>query len=221
LKRLRRLFMTGVITLTPVGLAVMVLVAVFNWLDQVLGQLIQHLLSGWGLPYIPGLGFILLLLLILAVGLLTQIWLGRQLIRAGQALVERIPFLSKLVRAIRQIMDSFMASKSELFRQAVLVQYPREGVWSIAFVTRSAGGEVRERLRGTRDRRLLSLFVPTTPNPTSGMLVFVPEEDVIPLDMGVEEAVKLVVSGGALVSSPVSGRPRREEDGSGPGPESP
>lgn len=218
MKRLRRLFMTGVITLTPVGLSVMVLVAVFNWLDQVLGQLIQHVLTGWGLPYLPGLGFVLLLLLILGVGLLTQIWLGRQLIRAGQALVERIPFLSKLVRAVRQIMDSFMASKSELFRQAVLVQYPREGVWSIAFVTRSAGGEVRERLRGPRDRRLLSLFIPTTPNPTSGMLVFVPEEDVIPLDMGVEEAVKLVVSGGALVAASVDGGPRRGD--AGPGAES-
>ncbi len=211
MKRLRRLFMMGVVTLTPVGLSVMVLVAVFNWLDQVLGALIQHILSGWGLPYIPGLGFILLFLVIFGVGLLTQIWLGRRLIQAGQNLVARIPFLSKLVRAVRQIMDSFMASKSELFRQAVLVQYPREGIWSIAFVTRPAGGEVRERLRGPKDRRLLSLFIPTTPNPTSGMLVYVPEEDVIPLEMGVEEAVKLVVSGGALVTSPGGPDPRRGE----------
>jgi len=210
-KRLRRLFMTGVVTLTPVGLSIMVMVAVFNWLDQVLGAMIQHILSGWGLPYPPGLGFILLLLVILGVGLLTQIWLGRQLIRAGQRLVERIPFLSKLVRAVRQIMDSFMASKSELFRQAVLVQYPREGIWSIGFVTRQAGGEVRERLRGPKDRRLLSLFIPTTPNPTSGMLIFVPEEDVIVLEMGVEEAVKLVVSGGALATSPGGAEPRRGE----------
>lgn len=218
MKRLRRLFMTGVITLTPVGLSVMVLVAVFHWLDQVLGQLIQHLLSGWGLPYIPGLGFILLLLVILGAGLLTQIWLGRQLIRAGQALVERIPFLSKLVRAVRQIMDSFMASKSELFRQAVLVQYPREGIWSIGFVTRQAGGEIREHLRGARDERLLSVFIPTTPNPTSGMLVYVAEADTILLEMGVEEAVKLVVSGGALVASSADGRPRRGD--AGPGAES-
>jgi uncharacterized membrane protein len=200
MKRLRRLFMMGVITITPVGLSVMVLVWVFNWLDRVLGTLIQHVLSELGLPYIPGLGFILLLLVILGVGLLTQIYLGRQLILLGQRTVERIPFLSKLVRAVRQIIDSFMMSKSELFRQAVLVQYPRQGIWSIGFLTRRAGGEIRERLRPQNDNRLLSVFIPTTPNPTSGMLVYVPEDEVIVLDMGVEEAVKLIVSGGALVS---------------------
>lgn len=200
MRRLRRLFMTGVITITPLGLSIMVLVWVFNWLDRVLGTLIQHVLTELGLPYLPGLGFILLILLILAVGLLTQIYLGRQLIRLGQRLVERIPFLSKLVRAVRQIIESFMTSKSELFRQAVLVEYPRHGLWSIGFLTRRAGGEIRERLRGREDNRLLSVFIPTTPNPTSGMLVFVPEEQVIMLDMPVEEAVKLIVSGGALVT---------------------
>jgi uncharacterized membrane protein len=176
----------------------MVLVGIFNWLDQVLGQIILRILRDMGLPYIPGLGFILLALLILLVGLLTQHYLGRQVLRLGQAVVERIPFLSKLVRAVRQIMDSFVTSKSELFRQAVLVEYPRRGTWCVGFLTRRAGGEVREKLRPQQDNRLLSLFIPTTPNPTSGVLIFVPEEDTILLEMSVEEAVKLVVSGGAL-----------------------
>jgi uncharacterized membrane protein len=199
LKRLRGLFMTGVLTITPVGLSIYVLVIIFNWLDQVLGQIIQGILRRLGLPYIPGLGLILLVLLILLVGVLTRYYLGRQLIRLGERVVQRIPFLSKLVRAVRQIMDSFALSKSELFRQAVLVQYPRQGIWSIGFLTRRAGGEVRERLRPQLDNKLLSVFVPTTPNPTSGMLVYVAEEDVIILDMSIEEAVKLIVSGGALV----------------------
>lgn len=199
LKRLRSLFMTGVLTITPVGLSIYVLVGIFNWLDRVLGQLIQRVLHGMGLPYIPGLGFILLLLLILAVGLLTQLVLGRQLIRLGQRLVERIPFLSKLARAIRQIMDSVITSRSEVFSQVVLVEYPRPGLWSIGFLTRRAGGEIRERLRPGADNRLLSVFIPTTPNPTSGMLVFVAEDEAVMLSMSVEEAVKLIMSGGALV----------------------
>jgi len=199
LKRLRNLFMTGVLTITPVGLSIYVLVGIFNWLDRVLGQLIQRVLHGMGLPYIPGLGFILLLLLILAVGLLTQLVLGRQLIRLGQRLVERIPFLSKLARAIRQIMDSVITSRSEVFSQVVLVEYPRPGLWSIGFLTRRAGGEIRERLRPGADNRLLSVFIPTTPNPTSGMLVFVAEDEAVMLSMSVEEAVKLIMSGGALV----------------------
>lgn len=198
-RRLRNTFMAGVVTLTPVGLSIWVLVGVFNWLDRVLGQFIQALLHRAGLPYIPGLGFILLVLLILLVGALTKHYLGLQLLRLGKRLVERIPFLSKLTRAVRQILDSFVSSKSELFRQALLVEYPRSGIWSIGFLTRRAGGEIRERLRGPQDNRLLSVFIPTTPNPTSGMLVYVPEDEVILLDMPVEEAVKLVMSGGALV----------------------
>ncbi|MFA7330023.1 MAG: DUF502 domain-containing protein [Candidatus Delongbacteria bacterium] len=217
MKRLRRLFMTGVITITPVGLSVMVLVGVFNWLDRVLGRMIQSILLELGLPYIPGLGFILLVLVILGVGFLTQIYVGRQLILVGQRFVERIPFLSKLVRAVRQIMDSFVTSKSELFRQAVLVQYPRQGIWSIGFLTRRAGGEIRERLRPQQDNRLLSVFIPTTPNPTSGMLVYVPEDDVILLEMSVEEAVKLVVSGGALVNQITPGERVGRPDAPVPG----
>jgi uncharacterized membrane protein len=198
-RRLRNTFMAGVVTLTPVGLSIWVLVGVFKWLDSVLGSIIQSMLHRAHLPYIPGLGFILLILLILLVGALTKHYLGLQVLRVGKSLVERIPFLSKLTRAVRQILDSFVSSKSELFRQAVLVEYPRPGIWSIGFLTRRAGGEIRERLRGPLDNRLLSIFIPTTPNPTSGMLVYVPEDEVIQLDMPVEDAVKLVMSGGALV----------------------
>lgn len=216
LKRLRSLLVTGIITITPVGLSIYILVIIFNWLDSVLGTIIQRILHQLGLFYIPGLGFILLLLVILAVGLLTQIYLGRQLIRLGQRFVERIPFLSKLVKAVRQIIDSLALSKNELFRQAVLVEYPRHGIWSIGFLTRRAGGEVRERLRPEHDNRLLSIFIPTTPNPTSGMLVYVPEDDVIVLDMPVDEAVKLIVSGGALVTQTTAEeRAQRQEHSPG------
>jgi uncharacterized membrane protein len=217
LKRLRSLLVTGIITITPVGLSIYILVIIFNWLDSVLGTVIQQVLHRLGLFYIPGLGFILLLLLILAVGLLTQVYLGRQLIRLGQRLVERIPFLSKLTKAVRQIMDSLASSKSELFRQALLVEYPRHGIWSIGFLTRRAGGEVRERLRPQHDNKLLSVFIPTTPNPTSGMLVYVAEEEVIILDMPVDEAVKLIVSGGALVTQTTPEEHARRREGHSPG----
>lgn len=217
IKRLRSVFVTGIITITPVGLSIYILLLIFNWLDSVLGQLIQRILLELGLFYVPGLGFILLALLILLVGFLTQIYLGRQLIRLGQGFVERIPYLSKLVKGVRQIMDSLALSKNEFFRQAVLVEYPRHGIWSIGFLTRRAGGEVRERLRPQHDNKLLSVFIPTTPNPTSGMLVYVPEEDVIILDMPVDEAVKLIVSGGALVQQATAEERAGRLENSSPG----
>jgi uncharacterized membrane protein len=197
--RLRPILITGVLTLTPVALSIYILYQLFVFFDQMLGSYLRDLLAKWLVPYIPGLGFLLLLLLVLATGLLTRLYLGRKLLDLGQWFLYRIPLLAKLAKAIRQILESFLTDNNELFRQAVLFEYPRKGIWAIGFLTRRTGGEVREKLRGPVDNEMLSIFVPTTPNPTSGVLVFVPSADVIFLEMSVEESLKLVVSGGALV----------------------
>lgn len=199
LSRLRSLFLTGVLTLTPVVLSVYILYRLFVLFDQMLKPALKLLLAKWLVPYIPGLGLLLLILLILFTGMLARLYLGRKLFSVGDWFLNRIPLLSKLAQAIRQILESFLTDNKELFRKAVLLQYPREGVWAIGFMTRRTGGEVRERLRTEKDNRLISVFVPTTPNPTSGVLVFIPEDDVIYLDLTVEESLKLVVSGGVLV----------------------
>lgn len=201
--RLRPVLITGVLTLTPISLSIYILYRLFVFFDQMLGRFVKDLLSQW-VPYVPGLGFLLLLLLVFFVGLLTRIYLGRKLLDLGEWLLGRIPLLSKLAKAIRQILESFLTDNNELFRQAVLLEYPRRGLWAIGFMTRRTGGEVREKLRAPDDNELLSIFVPTTPNPTSGVLVFIPAADVIYLDMSVEESLKLVISGGALVQDMVS-----------------
>lgn len=199
--RLRSVFVTGVLTLTPIVLSIYILYRLFLLFDQLLGRLLKAILAKWLFPYIPGLGLLLLILVILMVGAFARIYLGKKLLALGQWFLNRIPLLSKLAQAIRQILESFLTDNSELFCKAVLLEYPRKGMWVVGFMTRRTGGEVRERLVGDDDNHMLSIFVPTTPNPTSGVLVFVPEDDVIMLDMSVEEALKLVVSGGALVQN--------------------
>lgn len=197
--RIRPILITGVLTLTPIVLSVFILYRLFVFFDQMLGRFLKELLGIWLVPYIPGLGFLLLILFVFFVGLLTRIYLGRKLLDLGQWMLNRIPLLAKLAKAIRQILESFLTDNNELFRQAVLLEYPRKGLWAIGFMTRRTGGEVREKLRTADDNELISVFVPTTPNPTSGVLVFIPTADLIFLDMTVEESLKLVVSGGALV----------------------
>jgi uncharacterized membrane protein len=201
----RKALATGILTLTPVALAFYVLYRLFGLLDRLLGRFLVPLLEARFGTYIPGLGFVLLLLLILLTGALARLYLGRKLISVGQWFLNRIPLLSKLTKAIRQILESFLTGNNDLFRHAILLEYPRKGVWAVGFMTRRTEGEVYNRLKALPDflpaddqKTLLSVFVPTTPNPTSGVLVFIPEPDVVYLDISVEDALKLVISGGAL-----------------------
>ncbi len=189
---LRRVFITGVLTITPVALGVFILYRLFLLFDKLLQPILRPLLVRYVGHYLPGLGLLALILLILFVGLLTRLYLGRKLIDLGQSMLDRIPFLSKLVLAIRQILESLLSDNKELFRHAVLIQYPRQGIWSVGFATRRTEGEIPEHV----GRELISIFVPTTPNPTSGMLVFLPRDEVIYLKLTVEEALKLVISAG-------------------------
>ncbi len=189
---LRRVFITGILTITPVALGVFILYRLFRLLDNLLQPVLRPLLDKHVGIYIPGLGLLVLIILIFFVGALARLYLGRKLIDLGQAMLNRIPFLSKLVLAIRQILESLLSDNKELFRHAVLIQYPRLGIWSVGFATRRTEGEIPEHV----GRELISIFVPTTPNPTSGMLIFLPRDEVIYLNLTVEEALKLVISAG-------------------------
>lgn len=122
-------------------------------------------------------------------------YFGRKLIELGEWILSTIPIVNKVYRAIQQIAAVFISEKREAFSKAVLFEYPRKGIYSIGFVTRDAGGEVKEKL----DKEMVSLFLPTTPNPTSGFLLFVPKDEIIVLDMPIEESLKLIISGGAVL----------------------
>ena len=182
-RRLRNLFIAGLVILTPVVVTIYVFIFLFLKVDSLLGPLILRLV---GLR-IPGMGFLAVLVLIFFTGLAARNYLGGKLIGFGEKILTKIPFISRIYVALQQISHAFLAQKRAIFKEAVLVEYPRKGIYAIGFVTSQM-----------EDGRMLSIFLPTTPNPTSGYLLFLPREEAIPLQMTIEEALKLVISGGAV-----------------------
>ena len=143
---------------------------------------------------IPALGLVITLLIVLAVGWFTTNFFGKQLINLGESLVEKIPFVRKIYKGSKQVVQSIAHADTTAFRKVVLLEFPRRGMLAIGFVTGSARGEVQEYTR----EDVLNVFVPTMPNPTSGFLVFAPPEDLTEIDMSIEDGIKYVVSGGIV-----------------------
>jgi uncharacterized membrane protein len=144
-----------------------------------------------------GTGFLLAVLLFLCTGFLTRYLVGRKIIATGEMLVGKIPLISRVYLAVQQIRDVFVNREGAVFQQVVLLEYPRKGITAVGFVTSDEQGLVQE----TAGRTMAAVFVPTTPNPTSGFLLYLPAEELTPLDMSVENAMKLIVSGGAYIPS--------------------
>ncbi len=198
-KRFRLYFGTGLLVLVPFTLTVYIISELFSVVDGILQQLVYDILSnGLGLNIgdkpLPGLGFITLIVLITLVGIATRNYFGRQLVHFGEFIVKRIPLINRIYITIQQISNAFFGEQREVFKRAVLFEYPRKGVWSIGFFTQDTRGVVQDAL----EKDVVSILAFTTPNPTSGYLLFVPKEDIIELDMPVEEALKLVISGGTI-----------------------
>jgi len=196
LKRLRTHFLTGLVVLTPIVVTAYVFWHLFFKVDG----LLSGLLTEWGffdlIGYrIPGIGFITLVLLIICIGMLTRNFVGKELIEISDRFMTRIPIFNRIYTAVQQISQAFLTEKGTVFRKAVLVEYPRKGVYAIGFLTSVSRGEVQERTA----MDMYNVFLPTTPNPTSGFLLLVPKDDITPLNMTIEEALKLVISGGTVV----------------------
>lgn len=147
------------------------------------------------IQYRPGLGVLIVFGLFLTTGFLTRYLIGRKVIDFGEQILHRIPLIRRIYRAVQQIRDTFIGRNGAVFQRVCLVEYPKEDTLAVGFVTSTEQGEIQK----AAGREMLAVFVPTTPNPTSGYLVYVPTEDVIMLDMSVEDAMKLVISGGAYV----------------------
>ena len=195
--KIRSWFLTGILVMTPLILTIYVAWAFITFVDNLVVPLVpfDYRPSNY-LPFsIPGLGLIIVFLFTTFVGLLATGLFGRTLIRIWENILNRMPVVRSVYSAIKQILETVMATQSDAFRQAVLVQYPRKDIWAIGFVTGSTKGEVGKRV----DKKMVNVFMPTTPNPTSGFLLFFPEEELIFLNMSVEDALKLVVSGGMVV----------------------
>ncbi|MAY86418.1 MAG: hypothetical protein CML02_06870 [Pseudooceanicola sp.] len=196
--RLRASFLTGLVVIAPVGLTIWLIWTVIGWIDGVVLPLVPHQFRPE--QYIGinlrGVGVIIFLVFTIVVGWIAKGLIGRSLIRYGESLVDRMPVVRSIYSGIKQISETVFAQSERSFEKACLIQYPRKGIWAIGFVSTTAKGEISS--RAETSGALMSIFVPTTPNPTSGFLLFFPKEDVIELDMSVEDAAKLVISAGLV-----------------------
>ena len=198
--KFRNYFFTGILVTVPILITLYVTWIVITFIDiKVAGLLPEYLNFREAFPYqIPGLGLIIVIIFVTLIGALTPGLLGRTFLRFGERIVSKMPVVRSIYSAIKQIMETVMSTNSNSFREVVLVQYPRKELWVIGFVTGSTNGEVKSTL--SKDKNLINVFIPTTPNPTSGFLLFVPKKDLIYLDMSVEQAVKMVISGGIVAA---------------------
>ncbi|WP_417261085.1 DUF502 domain-containing protein [Celeribacter sp.] len=212
---LRAAFLTGLVVVAPIGLTAYVIWTVIGWVD------------GWVLTFVPssyhpdalinrflgytepgeqihinlrGAGVVIFLIFTVVVGWIAKGLVGRSLIRWAENLVDRTPVVRSIYNGVKQIAETVFSQSGTSFDKACLIEYPRRGIWAIGFVSTKAKGEVARRT--PEDEKYLSVFVPTTPNPTSGFLLFFPESDVILLDMTVEDAAKLVISAGLVYPNP-------------------
>lgn len=197
--RLRRYFLTGVVVTAPILITIYIVWATITWIDGLVTPLIprQYLPDAYLPFHLPGVGLVVVLVGLTVVGWLAAGFLGRRLVRFGEAIVDRMPVVRGLYSALKQVFVTLFTQSSNSFRQVVLIEFPRRGAWSLGFVTGETSGEVARRTAGGEP--MVNVFVPTTPNPTSGFLMFVPKSDLIYLDMSVEDGLKKLVSIGLVV----------------------
>lgn len=202
---LRTHFLTGILITAPLGVTIAVAWWVVNFVDDVVIPLIPDQYNPARLlgetlgvdASIPGLGIVVLVAAVTLAGALTAGLLGRVFVQASESVLNRMPVVRTLYSAVKQILETILRNQSKTFQQAVLVQYPREGLWAIAFVTSTTQGELERMLPGEH----VSVFLPTTPNPTSGFLLFVPCDQILELEITVEDAIKMVISAGIVTKN--------------------
>jgi uncharacterized membrane protein len=194
----RNNFLTGLAVVLPVAVTIW---AVWSFVGFVDASVLPFLPAKYNpLTYfdinVRGLGVVVFLLFTTIIGAMTKGLFGRSLVRTAEGFVDRMPVVRSLYNGLKQIVETVVSQSNNSFERACLVEYPRKGIWAVAFISTSTGGEV---LVKAGQKAMTSVFLPTTPNPTSGFLLFVPTEDVVELDMSVEEAAKLVISAGLVM----------------------
>lgn len=211
--RLRRYFFTGLIITAPLVITIYLIWTLIEWVDS------------WVIPYIPtvynpdtylpfhvpGFGLIAAIFSVTMFGFLAASLVGRSVVSLGESMLDRMPLVRNVYKGLKQIFETVLSDQTASFQQVGLLEYPRKGLWAIVFIATPTKGEVDQRLR-KKGKQTLSIFLPTTPNPTSGFLLFVPREDITILDMSVEEAAKLVISAGLVAPSPDKVRQKPPEE---------
>ena len=188
----KKFFITGLLVWNPLAITIWVI----SLIVSTLGAFVPDFLSSQALfhVHIPGFGFALVIVVIFLTGMFTANFLGRSLFVQWERLLNQIPLVRSIYKSVKQVSDTVLAPNGRAFRQAVLIEYPRKGSWTIAFLTGEPGGEVAGHLPGEH----LSVYVPTTPNPTSGFFLIMPREEIVELHMSVDAALKYIVSMGVV-----------------------
>ncbi|ACB84785.1 DUF502 domain-containing protein [Natranaerobius thermophilus] len=194
LKKVRNYFIAGIIVLLPIVTSIYLFWVLFNWLDSLVGWPLKVVPSD-----LPGAGIVSAIIIIFLTGLLATNIVGKKILSLMDLIFSRVPFVRNIYIAVKQLLDTFSQNSKTSFKKVVMVEYPRKGIYAMGFATGDAKGEPQKRTSSN----LLSIFIPTTPNPTSGMLIMVPKENVTFLDMSIEEGLKFVISGG-VVAPPVA-----------------
>jgi len=194
--RLRTYFLTGIVVAAPLAITFYLAWAFVTTVDDKITPLIPEKYNPETyLPFgVPGLGLIIVIVFLTLLGALAANLFGRTLIRLGERMLDRMPVIRSVYGTLKQIFETVVSQHSNSFKEVVLVEYPRKGLWAIAFVTSDTKGEIDEKTEG----RMVNVFLPTTPNPTSGFLLFVPREGLISLDMTVDDGIKYVISAGLV-----------------------
>jgi uncharacterized membrane protein len=191
MKKVKQFFIAGFLTLIPIGITIYLLYYLFLVMDNFLGIYIENILG----YKIPGIGVAAVLIVIFVTGFIVTNFIGVRLLSIGEKLLKKLPLAPKIYFASKQIVQAFSMQGKQVFNKVALVEYPRKGVYVVGFVTGECSGEVQDKTA----ERLINVFIPTTPNPTSGMLVLVPDSEIIHLNMTVEDGLKLIVSAGVVV----------------------
>ena len=192
---MKKYFITGLLIWIPLVITIWVLKLVVDTLDQSV-ELVpeQWRTEHWLGFHVPGFGVLLTVIIVFVTGVLAANFIGERLVRVWNELLHRIPFVSSIYSSVKQVSDTLFSSTGQAFRKALLVQWPRQGMWTIAFLTGVPGGDVANHLEGD----YVSVYVPTTPNPTGGYFVMLLRADVVELDMSVDDALKYIISMGVV-----------------------
>lgn len=196
--KIRAYLFTGILVTAPVAITFYMAYKFIFWVDRLVGQMMPPKLQAYLndiLPFtIPGLGLMILIVALIVVGMFAAGFMGKFFMRLGEWIVYKLPLISSIYSLLKQVFETFLSTKTQAFNKVVLLEYPRKGLWILGLVSSETKGEVKRLLK----EEMLNVFIPTTPNPTSGFLIFVPKTDTIELDMTVEEGIKFIISGGLV-----------------------
>lgn len=206
----KKYLIAGLLVWLPLGVTLLVLKLLVGFMDQTLlllpEQYQPEALFGF---HIPGVGLVLSVLVVLVTGVLVANLFGRQLVAAWEALLARIPLVRSVYSAVKQLAETMFSGGGQSFRKVLLIEYPRKGLWTLAFQTGTGVGEAQQKT----GREVVNVYVPTTPNPTSGFFLMVPRDEVVELEMSVDEGLKMIISMGAVVPQNTAAKAAEQHEG--------